>query len=573
MVSEPAIAFNNKLYIPQKKTHLIMTHDIDAMHWADKIALEVKKRVENDEILNKVVKEKGYIVYDEKTPSGKIHIGSGRGWIIHDAIAKSLKDLGLNAKFVLSSDDMDPYDKPNKDLPKEFDNYLGMPFRNIPSPVEGYKSFADYYFRQATEKFEEFGINAEFESTGEQYIKGNFNETIKIALNNSEKIKEIYLRFYDKVKMILPFNPICEKCGKIGTTEAYEWDLKKETVKYRCKKDYVEWTEGCGYEGEISPYNGNGKLPWKVEWAAKWPVKGVICELAGKDHFTFGGSRSISIAISDEVYNFPPPYPSTRKSIGKGYEFFTVGGKKMSSSKGEGVGFSEVTDFVPANLLRYLLIATRPHAVMDFNPIGTNDVILLYERYDKTERIYFGKEKPDNGQEIVKNRRIYELAHIGKIQKKIPPQISLIHAATVIQVALNEDKAIEMLKKSGNIAKKISKEDLSYIKKRLTFAKKWVENCAPEDFRFVLQDNVSHVKISEKEKEAIKEVLNILKNKKIGDKELHEEFYNICKNVGLDTKDFFKAAYRVLINKDKGPRLAAFIIDIKEKAIEMFERV
>ena len=44
-------------------------------HWADIMALEVKERVENDPILKKVVKENGYIVYDEKTPSGKIHIG------------------------------------------------------------------------------------------------------------------------------------------------------------------------------------------------------------------------------------------------------------------------------------------------------------------------------------------------------------------------------------------------------------------------------------------------------------------------------------------------------------------
>ena len=46
-------------------------------------------------------KEKGYIVYDEKTPSGKIHIGSGRSWIIHDVIAKAMRNIGLKAKFIL----------------------------------------------------------------------------------------------------------------------------------------------------------------------------------------------------------------------------------------------------------------------------------------------------------------------------------------------------------------------------------------------------------------------------------------------------------------------------------------
>ena len=49
------------------------------VYWTDKVTQEVKKRVENSPILKKTVKERGYIVYDEKTPSGKIHIGSARG--------------------------------------------------------------------------------------------------------------------------------------------------------------------------------------------------------------------------------------------------------------------------------------------------------------------------------------------------------------------------------------------------------------------------------------------------------------------------------------------------------------
>ena len=93
----------------------------DHMHWADNIALQVKERVDSDPRLKKIVEEQGYLVYDEKTPSGEIHIGSGRGWVINDCVGKALRKLGLNAVFILSSDDMDPYDKPNKELPECFD--------------------------------------------------------------------------------------------------------------------------------------------------------------------------------------------------------------------------------------------------------------------------------------------------------------------------------------------------------------------------------------------------------------------------------------------------------------------
>ena len=394
------------------------------IHWADNIAETVRKRAEQDPILKKVVKQKGYIVYDEKTPSGKIHIGAGRGWVIHDCIAKAMRDKGMKAKFILSSDDIDPFDKLNKDLPASYKKYLGMPFRNIPSPEKGYKSFADYYFSECTQKFEEFGIEAEIQSTGKAYDKGLFNTTIKTALNNAEKIQQIYSRFSRKGSIgtkRLPFNPICEKCGKIGTTYAYEWDSEREIIKYRCEANLVDWAKGCGHEGEISPYDGGGKFPWKVEWAAKWPTIGVAIETAGKDHFTYGGSRSVAIAISDEVFDYPPPYPSTRKEIGKAYEFFTIGGKKMSTSKGRGVSFAGMTDYAPATLIRYLLVKTRPHAVIDFDPVGTNKIILLYEAYDRTERIYYNNEHIANEKEAQHEKRVYELSHVGGPISKTQP--------------------------------------------------------------------------------------------------------------------------------------------------------
>ena len=547
----------------------------ESLHWADQIANEVKKRAETDETLKKLVKEKGFIVYDEKTPSGKIHIGSGRGWVIHDVIAKSLRDLGLKAKFVLSSDDSDPFDKMNKDLDPSFEQYLGMPFRNIPSPVKGYKSFADYYFMQCVEKFEEYGIKAEIESTGKRYEEGDFNKVIKKILDNANKVNKIYERFYGSIPQKMPFNPICEKCGKIGTTKAYEWDKDREVLKYRCTDDLVTWAKGCGHEGEISPYNGNGKFPWKVEWAAKWPTVGVICELAGKDHFTPGGARTIAVAISNEILDFPPPYPSTRKTTGKGYEFFTIGGKKMSTSKGTGIGFVDSTEYAPANILRYLLVATRPRAVIDFDPITRNDLILLYERFDKTERVYFEKEKLTNKHEIQKHKRIYELAHVGKLPKTIPPQISFTLAAIIIQVALSKEKAIKLLQKLKHLPEKLSKEDLSYVNERLDFAKKWLDTFAPEQYNFTLNKEVpKDLELDEKQKNSLHILAEKLKKKRYNEKTLFEEFYNIIKAEGITPGEFFTAAYKVLISKEKGPKLAPFILTIgQNKVAEIFGKV
>ena len=119
--------------------------------WADRMTREILQRVESTPRLRDLVDKQGLLVYDEKTPSGTIHIGSGRGWILHDVMARALREAGADARFVLSSDDMDPYDKPSAGVAREeFDVHLGKPFRYIPSPEPGYHSFGDYYFRQCT---------------------------------------------------------------------------------------------------------------------------------------------------------------------------------------------------------------------------------------------------------------------------------------------------------------------------------------------------------------------------------------------------------------------------------------
>ncbi len=574
-----------------------------SMFWADQIAREVIERVENTPLLKKQVKQHGYIVYDEKTPSGKIHIGSGRGWVIHDAIAKALRDQGVKARFILSSDDIDPFDRMNSDLPPEFEKYLGAPFRDIPSPVKGYENFGQYYFLQCVEKFEEFGIQAEIESTGDAYDSGLFNDTIRIALNNIPKIKAIYEETNKKEYDKFPFNPICEKCGKIGTTKAYAWDPEKELVKYRCEPTFVTWATGCGHEGEISPFDGNGKFPWKVEWAAKWPTKHVIYEVAGKDHFTKGGSRDVAIRICDQVFNYPIPLPSKVSVVeeidvkdkkvtddtatkiynpGKAYEFFNIGGKKMSTSKGQGIAFSEVTNLLPAYIVRYLLIRSRPHTVVDFDPFNRNDLILLFDRYDKTERIYFNADKEEENideKERKQQHRIYELSHVGKIPDKFPIQIPLTYASNVIQVGKNEEGAIALLKKSGHLPEEISGINRHYLMQRFTDAKNWLDRFATDEYKFIVREEITpEVKkqLDEQLNDTQRKVLHLLakdlRSTRWAELDLHNHFWKVCEQEKLEVKEFFAAAYSVLINKARGPKLANFVLTIgQEKVAELFE--
>ena len=86
--------------------------------------------------------------------------------------------------------------------------------------------------------------------------------------------------------------------------------------------------------------------------------------------------------------------------------------------------------------------------------------------------------------------------------------------------------------------------------------------------------DTNKVELSEKQKEALLELKNSLKKKKMTETELFNEFYEICKNVEISNTEFFEATYKLIINKTKGPRLAALILDIgKEKIIKILNQI
>src|SRR6185369_5316783 len=137
----------------------------------------------------------------------------------------------------------------------------------------------------------------------------------------------------------------------------------------------VSWAAGCGSRGKISPFDGHGKLPWKLEWVAKWKTFGVSIEGAGKDHTTRGGSRDVAVACLRQIFGQEPP-------LNIPYEFFLVGGAKMSSSRGVGASAREVADFLPPEVLRFLVLRTHPNRPVNFS-LNEEFIIKLFNDFDR----------------------------------------------------------------------------------------------------------------------------------------------------------------------------------------------
>ena len=335
------------------------------MFWVNQIVQEILKQ-----------EAKSYLVSDYKTPSGKVHVGALRGVLIHDAIYKGLKNSGVKTKYLFGFDDFDPMDGlPTYLDEKKYRPYMGLPLCNIPSPEAGYKSYAEYYAKDFLKVFNQLGAEPKIVWDSEVYKKGEYNEAIKIILNNTKEVRKIYQEISGSKKDSdwYPLNVVCPQCGKIGTTKVTNWDGKE--VSFSCKPKMVTWAEGCGYQGKISPFDGNAKLPYKPAVAARWFFRNVQVELAGMDHYTKGGVFYVAREIAKKVLKIEPAY-------GHGYEWLMLGGKSMSSSRGVGFSAEEVASLLPAELLRFLMMRTKEKKRIEFS-LDNEAVPRLYDEFDR----------------------------------------------------------------------------------------------------------------------------------------------------------------------------------------------
>jgi len=507
------------------------------MHWADVLV---------DELLKE---NKKHVLATGITPSGPIHIGNMREILTTDAVYRSLIGKGGDADFIYIADDFDPLRKVYPYLPKSYEKYVGMPISEIPCPCSKHKSYADHYLISFLNSLEEIGVNPHVYRANEMYKNGEYNEAIQIALENTCKIREIIEEISKRKlpKNWLPFNIRCGKCGKISTAKPilYEYPI----IEYKCD---------CGYEGEVDIRKGGvGKLPWRVDWPARWKMLGVTFEPCGKDLATVGGARDTGAKIVGEVYDYPPPASLV-------YEFILLKGKgAMHSSKGTALSAEEILKTTPPEVLRFLLMKNQPskHIVFD-SGLG---LLNLVDEYDREERVYFGKEKEPKGMKDLK--KTYELSQPYNIAKSIPYQIPYRHLVTIVQIGQNWDEVKNILLRTEQIPKDLKKEDEEHLKQRTRHVRYWLDNFAPDMVKFEVKQKMPKLALAEEQKAFLSTMQEKILNIKWEPEEIHNVIYETSEEKNIQIKTAFKTIYQVILGQEKGPRAGYFLSNLDKQFV------
>jgi len=493
-----------------------------------------------------------YVVNDAKSPSGPIHVGSLRGVVLHDCVARALRDRGRPARFLYGFDDYDPMDGRPAGVPEEFDRYLGVPLSEIPAPAGDATSYARHFGLGFAGVFHRLGADPEIYWTSEMYKSGAFNEAIRIALDRAEELIGIDREISGSRKAERhPIQPVCEQCGRIGTTLVTGWDGR--AVRYECRPDKVVWARGCGHHGSRSPFDGGSKLQYKAEWAAKWWILQVSVEGAGKDHMTKGGSHDVASAMCDRVFAYPPPFPIP-------YEWFLVGGRKMSTSRGVGVAADELVEILRPDLARFLMVRPHYRQQINFDPAGET-IPTLYDEYDRAAAAYFGETEGKTAAEtelVRDNARTFYFSRTGGE----PPRTYRMRFAKVAYLmqmpTVNVHEAA-----AGERGASLSEADRAELDRRMEDARRWLMTYAPEQYRFQVQSSLPPVALSSEQRRLLARLADVIRGRDAWrGEDLHAQLHALKAELGLPAKEAFEAIYLVFLGKPSGPQAGWFLASL-----------
>ncbi|MBR9679386.1 MAG: lysine--tRNA ligase [Nanoarchaeota archaeon] len=490
--------------------------------------------------------KKEYVCASGITPSGTVHIGNFREIITVDLVVKALENIGKKVRFIYSWDDFDRLRKIpanfTKQEQKNLKEHLYEPVGEIPDPTGTHKTYARLIQKPLEEDVKELGIKPEFLYQHELFRKCVYAEKIRTALQKRERIRQIVNQYRKKPRQEnwYPLELYCEKCNK-GTTTITHYN-EEYSISYKCD---------CGYENTID-FRKKGILKplWRVDWPMRWAHYHEDFEPAGIDHFSAGSSRTTGIEIVNKIFDYKEPY-------GFSYDIITLKGqqKKMSKSKGNIISIRDAYNIYLPEIVRHMFAGTKPNR--PFSISFDDDLLKIYDNFYKTERIAFGKEQVSK-RDSAHWKSVYNYCYGQRMKKPttLPVQPSFRQLSDTYQTFDDEKRTVQELNGKTSF-------DNHRLKQEVKRVKHWLENHAPKEYVYEITNKKP--KLNKTEKDALKKFAELIISNKTED-EVKKTCKTIFDNYEIKPKKFFETFYLTLFGKQKGPRLAQYILahDVKK---------
>ena len=138
------------------------------------------------------------------------------------------------------------------------------------------RTYATHFLEPFLEAINQIGVKLTIIDNFTSYKNGDFYPYAKMVCQEPEKIREIIetISGRELSKDWFPWSPVDSKGSLDGVVvTGYE-------------DPFVFWKDSHGVEGKSDISKGEGKLPWRIDWPARWGFNNISCEPFGKDHGT-----------------------------------------------------------------------------------------------------------------------------------------------------------------------------------------------------------------------------------------------------------------------------------------------
>jgi len=520
------------------------------------------------------------------SPSGPIHLGNLREFLMPHFVADELRRRGVPVRHLHVWDDYDRFRRVPAGVDPSYAEHIGRPYTSVPDPWGCHATWSDHFKEPIITALHDLGVDMEEISQTERYRSGVYRDEVLRAVRRRGDIDAVLARhrtrrsepdigtdehsaqeaaaMADSVANddegedaaagvgYFPFKPYCRDCGR-DTTTVTAYDDETTDLAYTCSV--------CDYHGSTNlATQDEGKLVWKADWPMRWAFEHVDFEPAGMDHATPGSSFTVGHELVESVWDYPRP-----AWFGYGFVGF-AGVQKMSSSAGGAPTAADALRVLEPGILRWLYVRRQPRQTFDIE-FGL-EVVRLYDEWDALARKAADPERRDV------QTLAYDRASSTMTAGALPTPEVVVPFRMLSSVADVTAGSAEQI--SRIVATMGHPHDsVEQLEPRLSRAIAWTEEFVPAADRTTVRtepDAAAIEALSSQEREWLALLLQGLQ----GDLELDAVtslVYGVPKlargmsldekptdEVKADQKEFFRLLYHLLVDAERGPRLPTLIV-------------
>tara|TARA_B110000014_G_scaffold84980_1_gene58209 strand:- start:1828 stop:3249 length:1422 start_codon:yes stop_codon:yes gene_type:complete len=462
----------------------------------------------------------------------------------------------MESRYIFIVDSMDPLRRIYDFLSPAYEQYIGHPLAYIPAPgTDGEPNpdggnYADHFLAPFLAALREIGVEPEVVMNHQTYESGAFADKIHSAIEQREEIRRVIEEVSGREvpEDWFPYNPL----GSDGSIDGVR------VTGYN--HPHVHWVDSHGVEGSADIGTAQGKLPWRVDWAAKWGIHGITCEPAGKDHGAAGGSYDTGIPICEMLGSQPP-----HKLV---YEWIQLKGMgPMSSSKGLTVGPMDALALVPPEIMRYVIARSKVGRHIDFDTGPA-----LFQTADEYERLVTeppggSDEELSRRQQIARDTQLGAL-RLSQVGRGADPAgsvagVSFRHLAMLAQIKSSDDDVWNSLRRSGHL-EGVAGDSLTG---RLHRMRNWVDGPHfPDAAKIEVRSDISdelRANMTDEHRQFLSSLGNSLKDCEWTEKAIGDCIRSVAAEVGIGGREAYVALYWMILGKSHGPKASSLMAEME----------